>query len=221
MPAQTSPRRTATHRIRPSQAKAGIYVDFEGRKDGDPVLLGILFNASRDGTGPWVIEQFVMDPEMQEVDEVAGATCTALSIDSAISSVIDRSDAEQRHLISWSQHDWEIMRRISGERAFRYRNAIQTAKGWRRREETAGNITDSPQSDDAHRNALRRYEAFIGYERPAEPYDVGDSIRYIREVKSITPGAVRRWEAILTHNRHDLLAMRDVTFTVLGLDIPE
>lgn len=220
MSTQTSPTRTATRRIKPWETQAGIYVDFEGRKAEDPVLLGVLFNRDREGTGPWVIEQFVMDPQMQEVDEAAGATCTARSIEAAISSVIDRSGAEQRHLISWSQHDWEIMRRISGERAFRYRNAIRTARGWRYREETAGNITDSPQNDDAKRNALCRYETFIGYERPDEPYDVGDSIAYIRGLQSVTPGAIRRWETILTHNRHDLLAMRDVTFTVLGLDIP-
>ena len=220
MSTQTSPTRTATRRIKPWEAQAGIYVDFEGRTTGDPVLLGILFNENRDGTGPWVVEQFVMDPEMQGVDAEAGATCVALSIEEAVSSVIDWSDTEQRHLISWSQHDWEILRRISGERAFRYRNAIRTAKGWRYREETAGTITDSPRNDEAKRNALCRYETFIGYERPNEPYDVGDSIRYIRELKSVTPGAIRRWETILTHNRHDLLAMRDVTFTVLGLDIP-
>lgn len=221
MSPQTSPTRTATRRIKPGEALAGIYVDFEGRKNGDPVLLGILWNAERNGTGPWSIEQVVMDPEMQEVDEATGATCTALSIEAAISSVLDRSDAERRHLISWSEHDRNILKRISGDRAFRYRNAIRTARGWRYREETAGTITDSPQNDDAQRNALRRYETFIGYDRPAERYDVGDSIRYIRELKSVTPGAVDRWNTILIHNRHDLLAMRDITFTVLGLDQPE
>ena len=221
MSAQTSQPRTATRKIKRLEAQAGIYIDFEGRKAGDPVLLGVLFSRNRDGAGPWVIEQFVMDPEMQAVDEAVGATCTALSIEAAVSSVIDRSDSEGRRLISWSQHDRDIMKRISADRAFSYRNAIRTAKGWRRREETAGNITDSPQNEGAKRNALCRYETFIGYERPDEPYDVGDSIRYIRGLRSVTPGAIRRWETILTHNRHDLVAMRAVTFTALGLDVLE
>jgi hypothetical protein len=43
------------------------------------------------------------------------------------------------------------------------------------------------------------------------------SIRYIREVKSVSSVAIKRWETILLHNEHDLLAMRDVVFTVLGL----
>ncbi len=165
MSAQTSPRRTATRRIKPWEAQAGIYVDFEGRKAGDPVLLGILFNANRDGTGPWVIEQFVMDPEMQAVDEAAGATCTALSIEEAVASVIDRSDAEGRHLISWSQHDRDIMKRISDNRAFRYRNAIRTAKGWRYREETPGTsrtVHRTTTRGETHCAATRRSSATNG-----------------------------------------------------------
>ena len=87
-------------------------------------------------------------------------------------------------------------------------------KEWRRKERLAGRLDD----DGKEENSLSHYESLIGYERPSEPFRVGKSIRYIRDLKSVTSGAKDRWETILLHNKHDLLAMRDVMFKVTGIE---
>jgi hypothetical protein len=203
----------AQKRITDKQARRALYFDFEGRKDEDPVLLGVLFDEDPDGSGSWVLRQFVVDDACIRVNESVGSRCEAVSMDSALEWLIGFSDAEERHLISWSIHDKNVAKRLTRNRSFRHRNTIPTVKRWRRKQREAGTIDD----DGTAKNKLRLYESFIEYDRPPEPYDVGDSIAYIRGLKSVSPGAIARWETILTHNEHDLLAMREVVFTVLGV----
>lgn len=208
-----SKKRKKQKRIKPKQARRALYFDFEGRKEEDPVLLGVLFDEDPDGTSSWVLKQFVVDEACLRVDQAIGGRCDAVSMGEALEWLIDFSDAEGRPMISWSIHDRLVGKRLTANRAFQYRNTIPTAKRWRRDQREAGSIID----DGTAKNSLSHYESLIGYERPPEPFSVGTSIGYIRTVKSVTPGAIKRWETILTHNEHDLLAMREVMFTVLGL----
>jgi hypothetical protein len=208
-----SKKRKKQRRIKPKQARRALYFDFEGRKEEGPVLLGVLFDEDPDGSGSWVLKQFVVDDACTRVDDAIGGRCEAVSIEAALEWLIDFSDIEERHLISWSIYDRDVAKGITAKRSFRHRNTIPTAKRWRREQREEGTIDD----DGTAKNRLKLYESFIGYERPHEDYGVGNSIGYIRELKSVTPVAVKRWETILTHNEHDLLAMREVMFTVLGL----
>jgi hypothetical protein len=134
------------------------------------------------------------------------------SISAALDEVLNRSDDERRHIVSWSVHDRDLIKELSAQRSFRYRNAIPIAKRWRRRLLQAGVI-----ADDGGPNELRWYERLIGYKRPEERFEVGASIAYIRTRTGASPGAVERWMTVVEHNRHDLLAMREVAFRALGL----
>ncbi|MCL1599272.1 MAG: hypothetical protein M3094_08820 [Actinomycetia bacterium] len=201
-------------RIKPDQARRALYFDFEGRKAGDPVLLGVLFDANLDGPDSWVLKQFVFDEACSRVDEAVGSGCDAATMEEALDWLLTLSDTERRHLVSWSLYDQGVAKRLSRNRSFRYRNALATVRGWRYRERIAGRIDDDGTAD----NSLRHYESLIGYDRPPELHDVGDSIGYIHDRESVTAGAMERWKTILTHNEHDLLAMRDVMFTVLDLN---
>lgn len=124
----------------------------------------------------------------------------------AVNAVLSLSDDERRPIITWSEHDLRILKTVSGDRPFRHRNAIRTAKRWRKAQRAS--------EDRAAPNSLAHFEALIGYERPVEQYGVGDSLAYIVERQSASDGAIARWQVILEHNRHDLLAMRDVMLRV-------
>ena len=195
-------------KLRKSQAARAIFIDFEGRGiEGEPpVLLGVL---TEEG-----IRQYVFDADCAEVNESVADHCEALPIREALNDLIDLSNAERRHLVSWSTHDCNVLKELTGQRAFRWRNAIPVARRWRERQEAAGLIAPEPDSD----NSLRRYESLIEYERPDERYTVGRSIKYIRQRNGVTDGVVNRWETILEHNRHDLLAMRAVVRQALGIE---
>lgn len=202
-------------RITPRQARRALYIDFEGRKvEGEaPVLLGVLFDRAPEAEHPdWEIRQIVLDERCAGVNRQLGGQCREDSVRRALGWLLDLSDLERRHVVSWSRHDREVLEQFANKRAFRYRNAIPTAKRWRARQAEAGTLeeVDGP-------NEIERYERLIGYERPREDFGVGESIRYIRELAGVTPGALRRWGCLLGHNFHDLQAMQHIVWYSVGL----
>ena len=198
-------------RLRKSQAAKAIFIDFEGRGiEGEPpVLLGVL---TEEG-----IRQYVFDADCAEVDAATVGDCEALPIREALDNLIDDSNGQGAHLVSWSTHDCSILKELTGDRGFRWRNAIPVAKRWRKKQEAAGLIVPEPDSD----NSLSHYERLIGYQRPDEQYAVGRSIKYIRQRNGVTDGVVNRWQTLLEHNKHDLLAMRFVVHHALSMDPPQ
>ncbi len=192
-------------RIRPGRASSLIYIDFEGRIDRPPVLLGVLY-APDPAAGDWQVTQFVLDERCAAVDAGAGADSIPGLPAEASTWLLDLSDREERQIVSWSEHDRDLIREFTPGRGFRWRNAIATARALRPADEEA----PSP-------NSLGHYEALVGYERPDERHGVGDSIAYIHERSSVPPGSVDRWLGILAHNRHDLIGMRAVVERALGL----
>jgi hypothetical protein len=194
------------------QALGGVYFDFEGQIDEDPVLVGIL-RRDQGGHTDWPLEQIVLDPYFALVDKEVGGECAFVTLDEIMPQLSAMADERKKPLISWSEHDWQVGKRISGGLPFRYRNALPTVKPWKNKLRDHGLIVlpaDEP-------NSLANFERIIGYHRPAEDFDVGDSIAYIRGRQSISSGAQLRWRTILEHNRHDLLAMRDVVLSAHGV----
>lgn len=90
-------------------------------------------------------------------------------------------------------------------------------KRWKNELRSLG-LIDFPQGAS---NRLANDERIIDYPRPDELFDVGDSIAYIRERRSTTDGAIERWRNILKHNRHGLIAMRDIVLTRHGVPISD
>lgn len=196
------------------QARRALYLDFEGRTDEDPVLMGVLFDDDPGGDGSWVVIQAVFDEACSRADTESDTWCETVPLEAALAWLVAFSDAEERRIVSWSRHDHDVIKRVTGGSAFRYRNAIPTSKRWRHRSRKVGKIAD----DGTANNTLEHYEKLIAYERPPERFGVGESIQYIRDRQSVTPGVRERWNTILSHNLHDLLAMREVVFTSLRLE---
>ena len=195
--------------IRRRDASRGLYVDLEGRAvPGEPpVLLGVLYEDD-EANGGLILRQLVIDPAFRDLARDETPNIEPCSIEESLEWLLDLSSGEQRPVISWSRYDRNLIKELTSDRAFRYRNAIATAKRWAR---------SSEEVERPAVNELRAYEKLIGYERPPELHRVGESLAYIRRLRSVTDGARQRWTTIVAHNEHDLRSMREVVLHVRGI----
>ena len=182
----------------PLEARTAFYVDFEGGKDAPPVLIGIL----RKHT-----QQYVVEPAFRALGP------GFLQLRQAVATVVTRAEKQQRRIVSWSEHDLEIVRSLTNEPALiarfeaRYANGRALAARWATR--AAG--IDKPASGD-----LERYFELIGYAVPesAGPGQVGATVRSLHQRlaagRAPTEQQLERWGYLLEHNRHDCEGMRAV-----------
>ena len=187
-----------------ADARTAFYLDFEGNKDQPPVLMGYLRK------GPVV--QYVVDPLFAETG------VPSISLLQAVRTVVTRAQKQDRRIVSWSEHDLDIVRSTKDAaviRSFeaRYVNARALAARWASRHRDI----EKPGSGD-----IEHYFDLIGFEVPeaAGPGQVGSTIRSIRQRLAAgrppTATQLERWADLLEHNRYDcegtrLVAIRAAT----------
>jgi hypothetical protein len=188
------------------EARRALYIDFEGEKDKPPVLLGVL---RRPGRGPEPsVHQVVVDREF----DVAGPNARELR--DAVEVVVMRAEHGDRRIVSWSEYDLEVVRRLRDDEPElvarferRYVNALALARRW------ANKLHPEDKPADGK---LAGYLALIDYEVPTGggPGRVGLTIRALRPTfragRSLTTLQRRRRAELLEHNRHDCAGMRAV-----------
>ncbi len=198
--------KSAFKRLTAAEAERALYIDFEGQTDKTPVLLGILRRRGK-GDEPSVF-QLVVDPEF----EAAGPDLRGLR--DAVEVLVLRAERRDRRIVSWSEHDLEVVRRLRDEDPDlvarferRYANALAVAKHWANR----------LHPDDKPGNGkLGGYLAMIGYQVPLDAVagDVGDTIAALRPTlaagRPMTARQKERWARLRSHNRHDCAGMRMV-----------
>ena len=144
--------------------------------------------------------------------DVAGPSARELR--DAVEVVVMRAEHGDRRIVSWSEHDLEVVRRLREEDPElvarferRYVNALALARRWAK--------VLHPEDKPAD-GKLANYLALIDYEVPTGggPGRVGLTIRALRPTlrggRPLTPGQQRRWADLLEHNRHDCAGMRAV-----------
>lgn len=152
--------------------------------------------------------QVVVDPEF----EATGPTLRGFR--EAVETVVVRAESRDRRIVSWSEHDLEVVRRLRDEDPDlvarferRYVNALAVARRWANKL----HAEDKPANGE-----LGGYLAMIGYPVPeaAGPGHVGDTIGAIRRTlalgRPMTEEQKVRWSRLLGHNRHDCAGMRAV-----------
>ena len=182
----------------PLEARTAFYVDFEGGKDQPPVLIGIL----RKHT-----QQYVVEPVFR------GLEPGYLELRQAVSTVVTRAEKQQRRIVSWSEHDLEIVRSLTKEPELiarfesRYANGRALAARW---------ATRAPAIEKPATGDLERYFELVGYQVPeaAGPGQVGSTVRSLHQRlaagRAPTEQQLQRWGHLLEHNRHDCEGMRSV-----------
>src|SRR5665811_717709 len=84
-----------------AEALRALYVDFEGEKDRPPVLLGV--HRRGRGARPYV--------QQDVVDEVfEGLVPRYLPLLDAVDNVVRRAEDGARRIVSWSEHDLNVVR---------------------------------------------------------------------------------------------------------------
>ena len=188
-----------------SEALRALYIDFEGGKDQPPVLLGI--HRRGRGSRPYV-QQDVVD------ETFAGLVPRYLPLRDRVENVVRRAEHGDRRIVSWSQHDLNVVRTLGDEDPdlvarfeARYTNALAVARRWRNR------VHDGFRPESG---ALGGYLSLIAYPVPvdAEAGHVGDTIRNLRprleQGLALTALQQARWDRLVEHNRFDCAGMRAV-----------
>jgi hypothetical protein len=181
-----------------AEARTAFYVDFEGRKDAPPVLLGILRKQ---------LQQYVVEARFRPLGPAF------LGLSQAVATFVTRAEKQDRRIASWSEYDLEVVRGLTNEPALvrrfeaRYANGRALAARWASR---APGIA-KPESGD-----LERYLDLIGFEVPeaAGPGRVAATVRSLGDSLAAgrQPGEhqAQRWTDLLEHNRYDCEGTRAI-----------
>ncbi len=200
------PNRPSFKRLSPDEAERALYLDFEGNADQPPVLVGVLRREGR-GERPFV-QQEVLDPVF------ASLGLPVMSLLAVVQKVVVRAEARDRRIVSWSQHDLEVVRRLAADHPelverfeARYANAKSVAQRW------VNKLNPERRPVDGR---LIDYLGLIEYVVPeaAEAGEVGETIRRLRRTldagRELTANQHERWERLLEHNRHDCAGMKRI-----------
>ena len=195
------------------EAKRAVYVDFEGRADQPPFLMGALWADGPNG----LFQQLVVDDRLPwRMPGLESAPLVTTSLPEAITQLATKASAENRVIASWSQHELDVFRSIGDLPAtapspsVMYCNCIRTAKVWKDR---AHPNVDFPVTIGRGRNQLSRYLELIDYAVPRNLGQQQTGQRLEATIKQLeakhlnyallTPVVKRKWISVLKHNRHD------------------
>jgi hypothetical protein len=212
------------------EAMRAIYIDFEGRRDEPPVLLGSLYFEGRSVPDPHrlVFRHDIVDrllwPLAGEVtiDGVYRYDRQAKTLPQAVHDVVRRAKHQKRPIVAWSHHEITVLEKADLSPYVRdlvrrwFRDGKATARRWR----TAVHPDWSLSRDESGRaDRLMHYVERIGYEVPSEYAggEVGETIRRVRKALSsgkdweaLTPNQRERWRRMLHHNYFDCDGLRTV-----------
>jgi hypothetical protein len=191
-------------------ARRALYIDFEGRKDQPPILLGCTRRARvHSDLSVW---QAITDPQFESLARADGLE--SLTLADAVARILVRAEAKDRLIVAWSQYELDVVGEYAPEHldrfAARYVNARTFAVRWRNKCH-AGARPDS--------NTLADYLELIGYRVPdgAGPGRAGETIGILeraldagRTADSLTDNQRRRWRDLREHNWHDCAGMRSI-----------
>jgi hypothetical protein len=196
--------------LAPEDARRALYIDFEGRKDRPPILLGCTRRSRvRGDLSVW---QAITDPRFESLAQADGLE--SLTLADAVARILIRAEAKDRLIVAWSQHELDVVGEYAPEHldrfAAKYVNARTFAVRWRNKCHAGAR----PAS-----NTLADYLALTGYRVPegAGPGRAGETIGIVerafdggRTASDLTDNQRRRWRDLREHNRHDCTGMRSV-----------
>lgn len=215
-----------------SEAQRALYIDFEGNANFPPTLLGVL---AANGSGLCnffqdVVEAAFSDCAVAHSHEIGeGNYCRTGSLTHVIDTLVDRAREEDRLIVAWSGHEWDVVREYSGvsprslsEFDRRFRSAIPTAKDYKRRCFQSHVFPPKPKKGFVPwgTHTLPNYLRMVGYPIPSGsgPGLTGKNLAYLRaelerkggEHAALTPASKGKWSRVLSHNLHDCCGMREL-----------
>jgi hypothetical protein len=214
-------------------ARRAIYIDFESRKGGDPVLLGACYAEGRKKPDPRrvVLRQDVIEPAHSRL---AGALdwswpghmyrydSDGRSLRASLGDLVGRARNQDRLIVSWSQHELGVIESADlGPSLFadfrdRYRDGKATASRWLTQAGLEAFVQPSEALETTHQ--LAKYFDLVGFWVP-EAFGVGRTGENLKRVsKALKRGGFdefterqqQAWEEVLGHNLYDCFGLREV-----------
>jgi len=205
-----------TRLLTTDEAATGIYLDFEGRTDHAPILLGHLVSGPGDGA---IVHQAVLDSRFAPAAAAHGLE--VVDIEVIIERLVLRAESEDRPLIGWSTHEIDLVERYCPpELACRFRQRYVDAKATAKAAHRQLSLALPPARGREKGHALARYMQLVGHDVPwvFGPGWTGTTIRVLEPALArhgdwarLTPRQKTRWSFLLSHNRHDCEGTRAVT----------
>lgn len=201
--------------LRPTEARRAIYVDFEGNKHMDPTLLGVSVERG--------VERWIVEPRFDDCSSRHKAPARTGELRTLALRLLDLAEREDRLIVSWSRHDYRLISTVldSAEEQRRldtvYRNAIRTARRWRKIYRPSLNLPG---------NTLEAYAVHLAWPTPdgIGRGTVGPWLKTIRDRldsrggrwSDLTVRQQQAWKDVLRHNWHDLEQARVVATRCAG-----
>ena len=202
-------RRWAT-RVYPSQARRGIYIDFEGFKDKKPSLIGIL--------GENGFKQIILDPDLEQAAQAKNLE--TLSLECAIRYVGELAKNENRKIFAFSQHELRVaLEYTSVGRSFssRYKDVHKIAKRWFNKTRQGRPLEDW---------GLKSFMKVLGDRLPPNLGNHNPTYK-LREVKNmlisrkeydlLTNVKKNHWTSLLAYNKWDCRSLRTLVNKTLNV----
>lgn len=193
-------------------SRAAVFIDFEGRKDQHPVLLGVLIC----GESSSQFTQHIIDHRFKPLATLRESTCASTLVEALETIPPDLP------VFAWSKHESAVLTSLaSGSSvilgmASRVRDAIEVARPWARTQAPAW----SPVSTRFRgRHTLDQYMKRVGYQVPTVhgPMNTGKRLAETavlldrgKPYEAWTPTQKSKWTNVLEHNRHDCYGMQAV-----------
>ena len=204
-----------TRLLTTDEAATGIYLDFEGRTDYAPILLGHLAADPADGAG---VSQAVLDPRFAPAAAASGLEVVEIGV--IVDRLVLRAESEDRPLIGWSTHEIDVVERYCPpELARRFRQHYVDAKATAKAARRQLSLALPPARGREKGHALARYMQLVGHDVPwvFGPGWTGTTIRVLESALArhgdwaqLAPRRKARWSILRSHNRHDCEGTRAV-----------
>jgi hypothetical protein len=210
-----------TARLTLEEARRAIYLDFEGRKNESPALLGTLWVPLRRSTPKFL--QHALEPSLRT--HALDGKLRFAPLRSRILAVLSRAQREDRMLVGWSSYEVKVVRRHCPSQALAfeeiYRDAKIVAKRWRSKLHPELNVHDTEWGPT---HTLAKYERFLGIERPEDlgAKEMAESVKRLRKaaerygsLDDAPASTLPHLEHLMEHNRYDCIDTREIALRVL------
>ena len=227
------PKEPIKRKVTRKEMHNAVFVDFEGsgkKPNEEPdfnnpdirKFVGVLWMTNR-----LKLRQFILDDSLNIYAKSFNNDQSGLCDEHKITWCGNRKRAEEKvikllldttgPIISWSEHDWNVMENMMGSDHFsdddreniksRWRNALKTVRPW-------NTVTLQKRVVD---NKLLNYLELIGYVTDSEKGGMSDKLNYLSKVAKgkrnpdeLTSKQLDMWRHVYEHNFHDLEGMRQV-----------
>jgi len=227
------PKEPIKRKVTRKEMDNAVFVDFEGsgKKPNEEYdfnnsdarkFVGVLWMTNR-----LKLRQFILDPSLNLCGKSFNADESGLCAEHKMKWFGTRKKAEEKvvelllklegPIISWSEHDWNVMEKMMESDHFsddareniksRWRNALKTVRPW-------NTVTLQKRVVD---HKLQNYMELIGYVTDSAKEGMSDKLNYLTEVTKgkrnpdeLTSKQLDKWRHVYEHNFHDLEGMRQV-----------